>query len=210
MRKLIEFSFFFILAAILPQNILSQEAVAHDSVRINAVKIFLDCRDCDMNYTRQEIPYINYVRDVREAEVYILVTDQNTGSGGEQFTFVFQGQGKFKGMNDTLTYTTSADQTNTIEREKRTNMLKMGLMRYVAKTPLFDEIEINHAANLEAQEVVDNWNNWVFSISTEPRFDSEETNKELFLRNSLNIKQGNSRYKAGDRDGSFLQPGKIH
>lgn len=187
MRKLIQFSFFFILAAILPQNIMSQEAAAHDSVRINAVKIFLDCRDCDMNYTRQEIPYINYVRDVREAEVYILVTDQNTGSGGEQFTFVFHGQGKFQGMDDTLTYTTSADQTNTIEREKRTNMLKMGLMRYVAKTPLFDEIEINHAANLEAQEVVDNWNNWVFSISTEPRFDSEETNKELFLRNSINI-----------------------
>ena len=90
-------------------------------------------------------------------------------------------------MDDTLTYTTNADQTNTIEREKRTNMLKMGLMRYVAKTPLFEEIEINHTGNLEEQEVVDNWNNWVFSISTEPRFDSEETNKELFLRNSLNI-----------------------
>ena len=86
-----------------------------------------------MNYTRQEIPYINYVRDVREAEVYILVTDQNTGSGGEQFTFVFQGQGKFLGMNDTLTYTTSPDQTNTIEREKRTDMLKMGLIKYIKK-----------------------------------------------------------------------------
>lgn len=165
----------------------SQEAVTSDTSRINAVKIFLDCRDCDMNYTRQEIPYINYVRDVREAEVYILVTDQNTGSGGEQFTYVFHGQGKFQGMSDTLTYTTSPDQTNTIEREKRTDMLKMGLMRYVARTPLFDEIKISHNGNLESQEVVDRWNNWVFELSTEPRFDSEETNKELFLRNSINI-----------------------
>ena len=66
-------------------------------------------------------------------------------------------------------------------------MLKMGLMRYVAKTPLFNEIDISHTGNLEDQEVIDRWNNWVFSISTEPSFESEETNKELFLRNSLNI-----------------------
>ena len=97
-----------------------------------------------MNYIRQEIPYINYVRDVREAQVYILETNQDAGSGGEQFTFTFQGQHEFKGMNDTLVYTSSPDQTNTIIREKRTNMLKMGLMRYVARTPLFNEIEIKH------------------------------------------------------------------
>ncbi len=177
-----------ITAILIPSNILSQEnQFSGDTTRVNAVKIFLDCDDCDMNYTRQEIPYINYVRDVREAEVYILVTDQNTGSGGEQFTFTFQGQGKFQGLNDTLTYTSSPDQTNTIIREKRTNMLKMGLMRYVAKTPLFNEIEIDHNRDLESEEVVDRWNNWVFELSTEPQFESEESAKQLELRNSINI-----------------------
>ncbi len=155
MRKFPELFLFIFFSAIIPQTVLSQEAEAPDSVRINAVKIFLDCRDCDMNYTRQEIPYINYVRDVKEAEVYILVTEQSAGSGGEHFTFTFQGQGKFQGLDDTLTYTTSPDQTNTIIREKRTNMLKMGLMRYVAKTPLFNEIDISHTGNLEDQEVID-------------------------------------------------------
>jgi len=177
-----------IIAIFIPANILSQEnQSAADTTRAMAVKIYLDCNDCDMNYTRQEIPYINYVRDVREAEVYILVTDQDAGSGGEQVTFNFQGQGKFKGLNDTLTYTSSPDQTNTVIREKRTNMLKMGLMRYVAKTPLFNEIEINHNRDLESEEVIDRWNNWVFEISTEPQFESEETNTELDLRNSINI-----------------------
>lgn len=176
------------LTIFIPLNILSQEnKSAGDTTRANAVKIFLDCNDCDMNYTRQEIPYINYVRDVREAEVYILVTGQDAGSGGRQFTFTFQGQGKFKGLNDTLTYTTSPDQTNTIIREKRTNMLKMGLMRYVAKTPLFDEIKIDHNRDLESEEVVDRWNNWVFELSTEPQYESEEANKRLELRNSINI-----------------------
>lgn len=157
------------------------------TVRSSAVKIFLDCNDCDMNYTRQEIPYINYVRDVKEAQVYILVTDQNTASGGEQFTFTFHGQGNFSGMDDTLTYTTNPDQTSTEIRQKRTDMLKMGLMRYVARTPLFNEIEITHNEDLEEEEVTDRWNYWVFEISTEPQFESEEENKELDLRNSLNI-----------------------
>ena len=188
MIRIIKQLLFIITGIIIPLNILSQENLSlADSIRAKAVKIFLDCNDCDMNYTRQEIPYINYVRDVREAEVYILVTEQDAGSGGEQFTFTFQGQGKFKGLNDTLTYTSSPDQTNTITREKRTNMLKMGLMRYVAKTPLFDEIEINHNEDLESQEVIDRWNYWVFEISTEPQYESEEANKQLELRNSINI-----------------------
>jgi len=158
-----------------------------DTIRKYAVKIFLDCQDCDMNYTRQEIPFINYVRDVREAQVFILVTEQNAASGGEQFTYTFHGQGDFRGMNDTLTYTSSPDQTSTIIREKRTNLLKMGLMRFVARTPLINEIEILHNEELEAEEVIDRWNYWVFELSTEPDFQSEETNKELDLRNSINI-----------------------
>ena len=170
------------------QLLLSQETTSGaDTLRKGAVNFFIDCEFCDMNYIRQEIPYVNYVRDVREAEVYLLVTRQDAGSGGRKHTFMFQGQGKYTGMNDTLDYTNNPDETSTIIREKRTKMIKMGLMRYVARTPLANEIEIGHNKELEQEEVVDRWNNWVFEISMEPMFQSEEANKELNLRNSLNI-----------------------
>ncbi|MFZ0280247.1 MAG: hypothetical protein WAL29_01250 [Bacteroidales bacterium] len=186
-RNIIRF-FLLILLIISPRALLSQgKDIQSDTLRKDAVKIFLDWEDCDMNYIRQEIPYINYVRDTREAEVYILVTQQDAGSGGEQLTFTFQGLGRFKGMNDTLTYTSSPDQTNTIVREKSTNMLKIGLMRFVARTPLFNVIDITHNIDLEEEEVIDRWNNWVFEISTEPQFEAEETQRQLELRNSLNI-----------------------
>jgi hypothetical protein len=166
-----------------------------DTLRKGAVKVFIDCEFCDMNYIRQEIPYINYVRDVKEAEVYILVTSQEAGGGGRQYTLVFQGQGKYLGKDDTLSYTSSADETSTIIREKRTKMMKMGLMRYVAKTPIFNEIEIAHNSSLEEQEVIDRWNNWVFEISVEPVFQAEETNKELDLITSLNINKITDNFK---------------
>jgi hypothetical protein len=163
--------------------------VSQDTVRKYAVKIFMDCEDCDMNYIRQEIPYINYVRDVREAQVFILVTGQDAGSGGRQYTFTFNGQGTFRGMNDTLAFTSSPDQTRTVIRKKLTDLLKIGLMRYVARTPLIDKIDIIHSEELESEEVIDRWNNWVFEISTEPQYEAEEANKRLELRNSLNIRK---------------------
>ncbi len=179
---------FMVISCLLTQTLCAQEnTVKNDTVRRTAIRVFLDCYDCDMNFTRQQIPYINYVRDVKEAQVYILVTDQNTASGGEKFTYTFHGQGDFLGMDDTLSYTTNPDQTRTEIRKKRTDMLKMGLMRYVARTPLFNEIEISHNEELEGEEVIDRWNYWVFELSTEPQFESEEENKELDFRNSLEI-----------------------
>lgn len=164
-----------------------EKATPNDTLRRGAVKVFIDCEFCDMNYTKLQIPYVNYVRDVKKAEVYILVTSQLAGSGGNQNTFTFHGQKRFNNMNDTLIYTSNPDETSTVRREKRTNMLEMGLMRYVAKTPLSSKIEITHNLELEEEEVTDRWNNWVFEISVRPEFQGEESNKELDLTTSLNI-----------------------
>lgn len=158
-----------------------------DTLRKGAVKVFMDCSSCDMNYTRLQIPYVNYVRDVKEAQLYVLVTSQDAGSGGTQFTFTYLGQFEFQGKHDTLIYTSSPDETSAIVREKKTNMLKMGLMRYVAMTPVFSEIEITHNPELGEEQVTDRWNNWVFELSTEPQYESEEANKRLELQNSINI-----------------------
>ena len=59
----------------MPSVLTGQEKVSvQDSLRKSAANIFIDCSRCDMNYIRAEIPYVNYVRDVREADVYILET----------------------------------------------------------------------------------------------------------------------------------------
>ncbi len=176
------------LIAFISQIVNAQEqGSTSDALRNEAVKIFLDCQSCDMNYTRQQIPYVNFVRDVKEAQVFILITQQNAGSGGTQYTLTFQGLGIYNGMNDTLVYTSSPDETSTIVREKKNNMLQMGLMKYVARTPVFNEIEINYNSELEQEQVVDKWNNWVFSLGTEPQFQAEESDRQLQLRNSFNI-----------------------
>jgi len=163
------------------------DAPLADSIRKGAVRVFIDCRNCDMSYTRQEIPWVNYVRDVNEAQVYVLVTTQQTGSGGYQYTYTFQGLDNLHGMVDTLSYTSTPEDTSFETREKVTNLLKVGLIRYAAKTPIISEIEINHNEKIEETEIADNWNNWVFEISTSPRFNSEESYKRFRIFNSFNM-----------------------
>jgi len=158
-----------------------------NNMRKDAIMVFIDCRTCDMSYTRQEIPWVNYVRDVREAEVYVLVTRQDAGSGGRQYTYTFHGMDRFTGMDDTLTFTSNPDETSALIREKRTNLLKAGLLRFAARTPMINNISISHDGDLEQEEVTDNWNNWVFEIQTSPQYYSEESYKNFELENSLRI-----------------------
>lgn len=159
-----------------------------DSLREDAVKVFIDCMMCDMNYIRQEIPYINYVRDTKEAQLYIRESMQTTGSGGREYTYFFEGQEKFDGLTDTLVYASSPDDVIEKTRQGRTDMMKMGLMRYVARTPIHKEITINHlgfANKGENEQVIDKWNNWVFEIETQPQYEWEDTRKEISFRNNF-------------------------
>ena len=63
-------------------------------------------------------------------------------------------------------------------------MLRMGLMRYVAKTPLYNQVEIVSKISAEEEEVVDNWNYWVFEIDFDPNFEIEESKQEIVWENS--------------------------
>jgi len=174
------FSFFFFIA------LQGQETEPDSSVnREDGLRIFIDCFYCDMNYIREEIPYVNYVRDVKEAQLYILETREQTGSGGRKYTYAFVGQQEFSGMSDTLVYSSRPDDTRDYQRIWRTQMLKMGLMPYVAKTPLYSEVLIDPTERVEQQVVEDQWNNWVFELEAEPDFEGEESYKELSLRSSV-------------------------
>lgn len=174
---------FLLLFALFISN--AQEVSITDSLRKDAVKLFIDCSYCDMNYIRQQIPYVNYVRDIKDAELYLRETRQNTGSGGREYSYLFIGQQKFEGINDTLIYTTRPDDTREHRRQGTTNMMKMGLMRYVARTPIYREVSIKHTGAIEEEQVSDKWDNWVFELETLPRFESEESYKELSVDNSF-------------------------
>lgn len=144
-----------------------------------APKIYLDCNACDQDFIRTEIPFVNYVRDRMEAEVHVLVTSQSTGSGGREYSFLFLGQGPFAGMNDTLSYVAGKTDTDDDKRKGMTNVLKLGLIRYVAKTPIAKEISLKYRHSKKKQDVKDNWNYWVYGVSANTFASGQESSNSL-------------------------------
>ncbi len=152
-----------------------------EELRSSAPRVFIDCHGCDRDFFREEITYVNYVRDRKEANVHVLVTDQSTGSGGREYTFAFIGLEEYSGIDNTLTYNSGPSDTGDETRRGQVEVLKRGLFPYVVKTPLADYITLDFRSRLAPTSVRDPWNFWVFSISADTRISGEESRKSRSL-----------------------------
>ncbi len=155
------------------------------SVRKLAPKVFLDCNRCDFDHVRREITFVNYVRDRKDADLHILVTIQRTGSGGREYTLHFLGLEQYTGMNDTLIYASNQTETDDEIRDGLVRSLKLGLVRFVAKTPIADQLDISYDEEEIPEEVVDKWNYWVFTTRVGGFFEGEESTSLLNLNGSI-------------------------
>ncbi len=107
------------------------------------LKIYIDYPTGDLNYFREEISNVDFVRFMQEADVYILFSKQRTGSGGQKYTVDFTGQKRFQGIDESLTFILEKNDTDDDERRKSVQTIKLGLIRYFARTKIADEITIS-------------------------------------------------------------------
>jgi hypothetical protein len=155
------------------------------SLREYAVKVFLDVPRRFHEYIKTEIPFVNYVRDSRQAQIHILMTTQRTGSNGREYAIAFFGQEAFCGVNDTLMYVSRQMDTEEMTRNGIARVIRHGLVRYVARTPLADMLSIRFKRDIHPTDVHDPWNNWVFSTGFETNLRGEEATSRLNLEASV-------------------------
>jgi hypothetical protein len=162
-------AFLFLLAFIQIWTVHSsaQEAEQSQDSAINGalnVLITFDDDDFSTDLFKKEIPIINYVRDQKDAQVYIIGTSQRTGAGGYEYTFFLMGQHDFAGMVDTLKYSSRPNDTVEKTRDGQISILKMGLMRYIMHTPLSGNVRISFTEQEQEEVNRDAWNNWVIKF----------------------------------------------
>lgn len=186
-EKAMKFKLLFLLVFIFSSyELYGQEADA--TLEKTAPKIFIDCHRCDIDYIRTEINFVNYVYDRKNADIHIMITDQNTGSGGEEYTLTFIGQNEFEAKTDTVLFTTQHDDTRDMIRDKMVKYLKMGLVPYIIKTPIADEMSLTYNKSSSTMIKKDNWNNWVFRVRLSGRLNGEKSsrNSHIYGRVSAN------------------------
>src|SRR5688572_4435247 len=111
-------------------------AVAAQQTAAEKLRVYLDCNYCDMDFMRTEITWIDYMRDRADAQVHVLVTRQTTGGGGGEYTLEFIGLRQMAGRADTLRYLASSEATSDIIRRGLSRNIALGLVPFVASTPM--------------------------------------------------------------------------
>jgi len=167
------------------------------------VTVFLDCGfECDGDFIRTEITYVDWVRDRVAADVHVLVTAQGTGGGGRRYTLAFIGQRRFAGIGDTLEFVSAQSSTSDDTRRGLTRTLRVGLVRFLARTPLADRLQISLAAppagGADAPSTAvtrDPWNFWVFSVGANGNLNGERSNSFGSLSGSASARRTTEQWK---------------
>ncbi len=191
---------FTILGFFLSVPIMAQDVPDElEDLRATAPRVFIDCHGCDQDYFREEITYVNYVRDRTDANVHVLITEQGTGSGGREYTFAFIGLKEFAGLDNTLIYASGPNDTRDDTRRGQVEVLERGLFPYVVRTPVGSYIMLDFERKLEPTAVDDPWNFWVFSVSADTRISGEErrSSRSLDMNFSANHVTPNIKIRLG-------------
>ena len=141
---------------------------------------------CDIDFFQTEVGFARFVRDQADADVLVLVVDQDTGGGGEQYTLFFQGRrGAFAGRRDTLTAATPPGASDDDQRRAILSRLSLGLAGFASRTGLASRLAVTYAAPDEAEadgdeeEVNDPWNSWVFEVNGNGFFNGQARSSSL-------------------------------
>jgi len=193
------------------------------------VGVFLDCGvDCDEDFVRTEVTYVDWVRDRTAADVHVLVTSQETGGGGREFTLAFLGQRRFAGVGDTLRVVTPQGATADETRRALTRRIAQGLVRFVARTPLAERLVVAVAPESPlpgappppGQARRDRWNLWVFSVGVNANTNGERqssfisvngtaaarrTTEQWKLSTQVSQQYNGSRFAIGDTTSTFIR-----
>ena len=148
-------------------------AQASEGATVTALRVFLDCPAyiCDFDFFRSELANVNWVRDRQEADVQILVTTQQTGSGGTEYTLTFMGRGRTEALGDTLSYSALPSEAADVTRRALVQRTRIGLVRYVARVSGADAVHVSFGTEQSGNtgQVIsgrDPWHYWVFQAST--------------------------------------------
>ena len=167
----------------------AQETVTLTPTRL---ALFLDCNFCDQTFIRQEMPYLDHVREREAADVHVLVTREGTGSGGEARTLDLIGLGIFEGLDYSTVYNAPAIATEDEERNGFLRTLEASLVPYLMQTPMRDRLRVDITAPelsaiTQIHTTEDPWNQWTVEVYADGSADFESQQQSFDTRYGVYI-----------------------
>ncbi len=173
------------------------------------LKVFIDCSNtwCDRTFIKTEINIVDFLLDNQASDVHVLVTSQNTGSGGNQYQLIFFGQNRFKNLKDTLLFNIGANATEFETRDLLIQYIKLGLVPYITKTVAAKDVTISlkkegkdaDGKNVNQDVTKDPWNYWVYKIGTNGNINADAVYKSFRYSGNVSANRTTEELKTGFR-----------
>ncbi len=165
------------------------------------LRLFLDCEegDCDFDFLRLELPFVDWARDREDADVHVMVTGNFTGDGGYAAQLRFLRRPGRGPAADTLRFYLPRDGTPDDTRRTLARALAAGLARDLVGTPEGRRLEIRVADAVAppAAPAADPWRGWVMRTSVSGSLDGERSYRNHYLGSSASAGRVTETLKLG-------------
>lgn len=154
--------------------------------RNSTLRVFLDGSGFGSDYVKTEIPFVNYVRDRKDADIHILTTRLGSG-GGTEFQIEFIGLERFKDIRFSLKYFADRLSTEDERRAGFVRILKKGLMPFASQTSVEDMLSVSFKEAVIPAPVADPWNSWIFGFNISGSLGGETSYQSNNWRAGLSV-----------------------
>lgn len=210
-----------LLAAALVGSSPAQGQEASGARSNGALRVYLDCQGgwrggvCDGNLYRQEIRFVNWVRQPEDAQVHVILTSQSAGGGGTRYTMDFLGRGDLAGMDDQFAYAASVTDVEAETLHGIVRTFRLGLVRFAAAAGYGADLEVTSNVSVEeaagavplGEQIApedDPWDFWVFSINGNASLEKEDLQENKDLGFGVNANRTTEAWKFNVRaNGNF-------
>jgi len=144
------------------------------------LRVFLDC-DCYPEYLRDQIKFVDFVRQPQDADLHLFSRTTDTGGGGREVVLRFVGRGRFAGHDEELKAISLAADTTATQRSIVLQTVQVGLLAFMAREglPLGMEFGVETPKTAAATTPArDPWRAWVFTLDSSADYTAEQSTKE--------------------------------
>jgi len=169
-----------------------------------ALLVFIDAPGLDPLALTKDLGFVRPVPGPEDARVLVRITSRPVDTGTE-YSLSFVGQHEFVGVNDELRASSGPGAGPEEGLKAAGQSLTLGLVRYVARTPLSMNLRIALMDKVSPTAVSDPWNFWVFSLSAYGMFSGVSTYSSQMYFGSFSAQRVTESFKIKLAAGGMLQ-----
>ena len=161
-------------------------------------RLFIKCDRCDNNFLKNEITYVDHVREQGLADIQLFIYRNRNANNGNRYSLDFIGQNDFSGKELSLVLDTNPKLTSDEIRNKLKRKIDIGLVYFLVESDISNRINISYDSvvnNNSYESSSDKWKNWVFQSAGEVNFENETSRNESNVRIELDADKVTDRIK---------------